>query len=266
MRVSDVRHVVAVAWTLGLVLAGPHGTAAQTLMGRVLDQSREAPVSGARVALLDRHGEERTEVLTDAQGRFVIAPPDPGDYYLEATRIGYHRARSPLLALRDTIAATVDLMMQPAPIGLEGFEVEVDAVSQAENQLKLSGIEPRDLGPRFIDRDEIDAVAIKPDVGRVLEWSGIGSLRVIRPENLTSGSDDLGLCVSLVRARLGSGASRCAMIVWNGVRINQIAALDIDPETIGAMAVLLPTEAVILYGKRGEAGALVLWSRTGRPR
>jgi hypothetical protein len=32
------------------------------------------------------------------------------------------------------------------------------------------------------------------------------------------------------------------------------------------MAVLTPIEAVILYGVRGEAGALVMWSRQGRAR
>lgn len=246
----------------GTILAMPLG--AQTITGTVLDEARKSPVAGALVVLLDEEGEERAQALSDASGDFVIAPPEAGRYYLAVTRIGYHPTRSPLLALTFEGSAPLDLMMQPAPIGLEGFEVEVDARTRATEELRISGVEPRDLGQRFVDRAEIEAVAIRDDVGKVLEHQTIGGIRVIRPENLTPGSDPrMGLCVSLQRARRGNGMGTCALIVLDGVPIRGDVALALDPETVGAMAVLLPVEAATLYGSRGGAGALLIWTRSG---
>jgi hypothetical protein len=252
--------------TAGMIGTGAPTLQAQTIIGYAVDDDRGSPVAGAVVRLLDRDGNERGQALADSAGRFVLSPPEPGEYSLEATRLGYQITRSPLLALTGIGTAELELIMVPAPIGLEGFEVEVDAVSEAEDQLRLAGIEPAELGNRFVSQEQIDAVEIKPDVGSVLEWSQIGGMRVLRPENTTTGSDKVGLCVSLARARTGQGRDRCAMVVWNGVQVDQISALAIDPASIGAMAVLTPIEAVILYGVRGEAGALVMWSRQGRAR
>ena len=237
---------------------------AQTVVGRTLDDARGGPVGGALVRLLDRDGEERAQAVADAAGRFVIMPPKRGEYYLEATRIGYRRAVTPLLALSEGgHTAELDLMMAPAPIGLEGLSVEVDLETRATEALAMSGITPAVLGNRFITRKEIEAVAVKPDVGRVLEWQGIGGMRVIRPENLTPGSDNLGLCVSLVRARTGSGGGRCARVFLDGVAISPILALEIDPETLEGMALLTPLEASVAYGGAGSGGVLLLWTRTG---
>ena len=247
------------ALTLGTTSAQP--LHAQTLVGQVLDESRESPVAGALVVLLDRDGEERAQALSGSDGRFVIAPPEAGEYYLAATRIGYEPTRSPLIALSLEGTTPIDLMMQPAPIGLEGLEIEVDPVSRATEELRISGIEPRDLGHRWISQADIESVAIKSDVGRVLEWQGIGGMRVVRPENLTTGSHDLGLCVSFQRARTGQGLNRCALIVLDGVPIRGDLALALDPESVAAMALLTPIEATILYGVRGEPGALMIWTR-----
>ena len=103
-----------------LALATPAHSHAQTIMGRILDDTRETPIAEALVRLLDRDGEERGQAMSDATGRFTITPPDPGEYYLEATRIGYQRATTPLLALTAAGSAPLELMMQPAPIGLGG--------------------------------------------------------------------------------------------------------------------------------------------------
>ena len=218
------------ASALGAV-AAPSPLPAQTLVGRVLDDTRESPVAGALVRLLDRDGKERARALADSAGRFGLGPPKAGEYCLEATSLGYQRTLSPLLAFaQGQGTAALDLMMVPAPIGLEGLSVEVDAEGRAAEDLSLSG------------------------------------LRVIRPESLVPGSDAMGLCVSLVRSRTGGGAGRCAVVVWNGVPITGEAALALDPEAVGGMALLLPTEATILFGARGEAGALLIWTRSGGAR
>lgn len=256
---------LAVAALLALALPSP--SLGQALSGRVLDERLERPVAGALLRLLDKDGKERGQALADSVGRFRLAPPKPGEYYLEATRIGYRRAVSPLLAFTGAEGtAELELMMAPAPIGLEGLSVEVDVEGRAAQDLAISGIRPADLGNRWISRSDIEAVEIRPDVGRVIEWQNISNLRVIRPENLVPGSAPLGLCVSLVRARTGAGLGRCAMVVLNGVPITGEAALALDPEVVGGMAVLLPTEATLLFGVRGEGGALLVWTRSGEAR
>jgi hypothetical protein len=249
------------ALATAVALAAP--VQAQTIAGVVLDEARESPVAGALILLLDRSGEERAQALSDPDGRFVITPPEAGEYYLAATRIGYEPTRSPLLALTMEGTAPLELMMRPAPIGLEGFEVEVDAEGRAAEELRFSGVEPRDLGSRFVSQAEIAAVQIRPDVGSVLEHQAISGMRVIRPENLNPGSADVGLCVSLQRARRGNGMGTCAMVVLDGVPIRGDVALALDPESVAAMAVLLPTEATTMYGTRGARGALLIWTRGG---
>ncbi len=246
-----------------LSAAGPFGQAgAQTLQGRVLDQGTETPVPGAVVSLLGRDGVAQVRTLTDSAGRFSLRPPEAGEYFVHAEAFGYNETQSPLLALTTEGTAPIDLMLVAAPIGLEGIEVSVEEL--AAEELAAFGISPRELGNRWIDRRKIDAIPVKRDMGTILERSTIPNTRIIRPENLTTGSDNLGLCVALTRARTGEGRGTCALVVLNGVPISGVQALEIDPETIESMAVLQPFEATTYYGTQGGAGAVLVWTRRGR--
>lgn len=261
-RWTDPAGGAGLAFVVLLLLPTPG--AGQRIAGQVLDEVRASPVAGALVVLLDRDGNEQAQVLADGEGRFVLAPPAPGEFYLQATRLGYAPTRSPLLALGTEGSAHLELMMRPLPIGLEGFEVEVDAAEEAAEELRLAGVEPRALGPRWIGADAIAAVPIKRDVGTVLEHQAIGGARVIRPENQRPGTDPrMGLCVSMARARTGSGRGTCVLIVLDGVAIRGDAALTVDPESVAAMALLTPAEATLLYGTRAGAGALLIWTKRG---
>lgn len=253
-----------------VALAASAPLTAQTLVGRVLDDARESPVAGALVRLLDRDGKERARALADSEGRFALGPPKAGEYYLEATSLGYQRTLSPLLAFtQGQGTAAVDLMMVPAPIGLEGLSVEVDAATRATRDLDLLGIAPADLGSSWITQAEIDAIEIKQDVGVIMEWQGISGLRVVRPENIqrtpTPGdlSEPLGLCISLVRGRTWQGSNTCALAVVNGIPTTNEHLLDLDPLTVSAIAVLQPIEALVLFGKKAEGGAVLIWTRQG---
>ena len=74
--------VLAVA-PLFLTVARPAPLAAQTILGRVLDQVNEAPIGGAILTLVTRTGEERVRTLADSVGRFVIEPPEAGESFLQ---------------------------------------------------------------------------------------------------------------------------------------------------------------------------------------
>lgn len=245
-----------------IAMLAPSLTSAQTIQGRVLDQDNEQPVGGAIVALVGPEGEEHERVLADSVGRFRIAPSETGEFYLVAERFGYFETRSPLIALSTEGLATLDLMLVPEPVGIEGLEVSVEEL--AEEELGQFGLTPAELGNRWIDRRTIDDIPVKRDLGVILENTSQIGMQVLRPQNLRPGSDDMGLCFSLQRARTGAGMGRCAMIVLNGIPITGVAALDIDPDAVESMAVLGPTEATTFYGTSGGAGAVLVWTRRGR--
>lgn len=243
-----------------LALGTPGPASAQTLLGRVLDEARDRPVGGARVSLVARDGSRRTQAIADSTGRFVLRPPESGEFYLHAEAFGYTDTRSPLLALSTEGTTPIDLMMVPEPIGLEGFDISVEDL--AAEELASFGVSPRELGNRWIGGDRIEAIPIKVDMGSIIESVAVSNTRIIRPGNLRPGGDDMGLCVSLTRARR-AGRGTCALIVLDGVPIGGPQALGIDPESIAGMAVLLPTEATTYYGTLGGAGAALVWTKRG---
>jgi len=235
------------------------------LSGRVLEEGSERPVREAEIRLLDRDGEVAARAVSDVAGRWELEVPEAGEYFLAASRLGYEAMQSPMLSIESAPAVPLEILLRPSPIGLEGLRVEVDYEEEAEQQLKLAGVAPRDLGRRWISESDIEAVKLRRDVGSFIERQGIPALRVIRPENIVPGSDPLGLCVSLVRGRTAGGLGRCALGVVDGIERSTMHLLDLDPETVAAMAVLNPIEAVILFGKRGEAGAVMIWTKRGGP-
>ncbi len=255
-----LRRMTLVCALYGLAPAGE--LRAQTILGRVLDQVNEQPVEGVLVSLIARTGERRARALSDSIGRFVIEPPEAGEFLLVTDRFGYLETRSPLLALSTEGQAPLDLMIAPEPIGLEGLEISVE--EQAVEQLSRMGLSADALGNRWIDREKIDAIPVKRDMGVILERTAQAGIRVTRPENLTMGSADIGLCVSLYRVRTADGGGQCALIVLDGIPMSGVGALDIDPEGIESIALLEPIEATTYYGTLGGAGAVLVWTRRGR--
>lgn len=241
-----------------LVLVCPESSAGQTILGTVLDLVNEEPVAGVVVALTERDGDVRVRALTDSSGHFVVVPPEAGEYTLVTRRFGYLETVSPLIALGTEGEATLELMVEPEPLGLDGFEVSVE--DEAADELRLFGLSPVQLGNRWIDRERIDAVPVKRDMGSILEHAGPAGLRIVRPEN---GSSDLGLCIAQIRATR-MGAMYCSLIIFNGVPMKGPEALGIDPDAIEGIAVLTPLEASTFYGTAGGAGAVLVWTRRGR--
>lgn len=257
---SPVRWAFWLSLLTGLAVPAP--AASQTLLGRVLDQVNDAPIGGVIVSLVGRDGTERVRTVSDSIGHFMIVPPEEGEYILVADRFGYEEARSPLLALVIEGQIAIDMTMAPEPIGLEGLEISVEEV--ASEELQRMGLSANQLGNRWISRQRIEAIPLKLDVGTILEQTAQSGIRVIRPSNLTTGSENMGLCVALTRARTGAGRGTCALIVLNGIPIAGVQALDIDPESIESMALLGPIEATTYFGTLGRSGALLVWTRRGR--
>lgn len=176
-------------------------------------------------------------------------------------RFAYRAFTTPLLSLTSEGTVELELLLAPAPLGIEGLEVRVEEV--IASQLTAMGLTPAFLGNRWIDKERIDAIQVKRDLGVIIELTQQMGPMVVRPENLTTGSENIGLCIALQRAR-SAGSWNCALTVLNGVPISGIQALIIPPETIESMAVLLPREAVTHYGTLGGPGAVLIWTTNGR--
>ena len=57
---------------------------AQVLEGRVMEEGRILSISDADVVLLDRDGDPRARATADAFGRFLLEPPEAGEFYVRA--------------------------------------------------------------------------------------------------------------------------------------------------------------------------------------
>lgn len=191
----------------------PVPSRAQAIRGVLVDDTNGRAIGGAAVYLVDRTGERVHQTLADGSGRFLLTPAEQGEYVIRAERIGYRVAETPLLRLTTSGSVALELTMLPAPVGLEGLEVDVDVVSEAEGELRLAGLEPRSLGRRWITKQDVEAMPLSTDLGGVLEWRQVPSVQILRSENRNPLGEDMDLCVSLLRARTGAGRGRCALNV-----------------------------------------------------
>lgn len=248
---------------LAVILAALPGAApasAQTITGRVIEEGSGRTVSAAVVRLVGFTGDIEVQTLADAAGRFEITPTREGEFYLEGLRLGYVRGRSPLLRLGIDGRATVDLVLAPAPIGLEGLEVRVDRLERIRRELRFAGVSPEALGSRFITRADFEHLLPRADLGEVLKWTGaIPRLRILRSSALSFGSDDIGLCVHFARPRQGV-AGQCALAVLNGVPVPGTRFEAVNPDDVEAMAILGSGEGFGLYGRRGGGGVIMIWT------
>ena len=94
---------------LATLLGAASPLPAQTIVGRVVDESTETPILGAIVSLVTFTGEVDAQTLADDEGGFRITPTRVGEYYLEAARLGYETGRTPLLMLEMEGTVPLDL-------------------------------------------------------------------------------------------------------------------------------------------------------------
>ena len=227
--------------------------AAQTILGRVLDQANEAPVGDVIIQLIERDGTERLRALSDSDGRFVLAPPQAGEYFLATERFGYLPTRSPLIALRMGGEAPLELMISPEPLGLVGLDVSVEEL--AAEELDQMGLSPNQLGNRWINRADIEAIQMPGLAKDVIRWQNIAGVYIDEYD----ATDDAPLCVRFVRR-----SRQCAITVIDGIVVPPEQAYSLISENVEAIAILNPTDAATFYGTAGGGGAVLFWSRRGR--
>ena len=272
--------------TLHLSVAPPRAASAPggllaSVTGRVRDGLTAAAVADAFVTVSGT-----SEALTDGEGRFHVSALPPGRHEVRVERLGY----TPLVdSLTVAVGGVldVDVALFPAALPVEGLRVEVAPTTVARRE--RSGFSSLTL--TAADVVELGA----PDLQGVLRARAGPRVR-IRPRGV-AGS---GYCLEVARAASmaaqtqrqieqtfgrdmmrmsrprSQGSCRQALLVLDGhpltdsfregVDQGQMVAqvLDLPPERIESVQVLLPVEAQGRFGLRGAYGAILV--RTRNPR
>ena len=96
---------------------------AQSIQGVLVEIESRQPLEGAMVVLLDLEGATPRSTLTDADGRFLLNVPDPGQYALRVDRIGYESVTSPMLTVRSGEVLRYNMEIEVRPISLRAISV-----------------------------------------------------------------------------------------------------------------------------------------------
>lgn len=98
---------------------------AQTLRGRIVDETNGQPVPTAGVSVLDLDQRNLASALADSLGRYVLVVPGPGQYRLLVERLGYSDFLTPVLEVGSAEEYEVDLPLVPEPFTMDGLDISV---------------------------------------------------------------------------------------------------------------------------------------------
>ena len=255
----------ALPWALATGLLGMHppSGAAQTLRGSVLEMGTARPVQRARMLLLSTRGDTLAFSSTDGLGRFSVSFPEPGDFLLQTTALGYRTSRGGVFELGPGGELVLEIRLHPEPVSIEGLIVERPWVVREPAIVRSGFLDRMALGrghfftPLDLARStSLTLTGILADVPR---------LAVVRDRVLVLDQGRYcipslildGMVASVARGRMGSP--------------NEISGSEGNVEAL--VPLLTDLEAVEVYRggaempdefagmSRAECGAIVMWTR-----
>lgn len=183
-----MRHTLLLA-LLGLAASATPGSS--QVLGRVIDQASRTGVPTAGVALVDSTGAVMGQVVSDANGRFIVPIGRPGTYSVQVVALGY--VATPIDNLVYTGERTfLEVTVAPAPIETEGLEVVVE---QQEVHLVEAGFYQRRRlsGGQFIGPEEIVALRATRSAHLMRRMSSVSIVEGREPVfNRTQGANPEG--------------------------------------------------------------------------
>lgn len=112
---------------VAILLTAAWPLAAQTVVGRVVEEGTLRPLEGAFVVLEDEAGRRHRGVLSDAEGWFALRAAEPGRFRLVAELIGYAGVRTEALDLDAGQTVERALTVRVEAVSLDGIQVETGA-------------------------------------------------------------------------------------------------------------------------------------------
>jgi len=122
-RAIPSRPLRPIGLALAIVLVAPASTAAQTVVGRIVDQENLEPLAAAFVGLETPDGQRQSGVLTKPDGRFSLRASSPGRYRLIVQMIGYDSPPAEYVDLEAGATVERDMAVPVQAITLAGIQV-----------------------------------------------------------------------------------------------------------------------------------------------
>jgi hypothetical protein len=118
---------IALAVVLFSTAVSPAAAQVDTLSARIqgilLDERTGGPVSAGLIRLMTTEGETVAAVESNAEGRFSLETPGPGEYRLRVERVGYQTKESGSFFLPPGYVLSVQIRLSPAPLPLDSVWV-----------------------------------------------------------------------------------------------------------------------------------------------
>ncbi len=132
MRSHRTRGAVAALVSLAAIAAlgltaSPARTAAQTVLGTVVDRETALPLPAVFLVLEGTDGTQAARGLTGGDGNFILRVPAPGTYRLRAQIIGYADAVTAAFHVADGETVRQNVAVSVQAVSLDGIRAEVGA-------------------------------------------------------------------------------------------------------------------------------------------
>jgi hypothetical protein len=217
------------------------GASSQVIQGRVTGPEDE-PVANVLVKLLDSDGVQQAVHLTEADGRYRLEVPAPGEYYIDAEALGwapYRSTRFEMTGLRGIFR--VDLLMRPEPIRISGLDVSVERLERVVRQVELmTGRNVTALRNPPIGIEELqDAWQRGWNVTDLLRRGGAAGVFVKETTQT--------VCIEFRRS--------CLPVYLNGMRVPDEMVRELPLEMLEIVVVLQPGETI-----EYESGGIMLFT------
>jgi hypothetical protein len=141
---------------LALTLA-PAASAAQAVQGRLIARETQTPVRGGTVHLMAADSQVAAQAQTDSAGRFTLAAPRPGSYWLLGSAPGYEDSETDAFEVGPQ-GTRVSFVIGRAAVVLDTVTAAATRAGEAD-RLWYGGFYQRleqDQGGMFITKQQIE--------------------------------------------------------------------------------------------------------------
>lgn len=121
---------------------------AQTVQGRAVDRETLQPITDASLALLDATGAAVATARSGADGAFRITAPEPGEYRLTASRVGYRTMISAVVPLGEGQVVDAEARLSPQPVVLDTARVVGEVAAGVNGRVLEEGADRPVAGAR----------------------------------------------------------------------------------------------------------------------